>query len=173
MTTDPAEDIVPSWSRDGRWLYFTSNRSGGLQIWKVPAEGGDAIPMTKQGGFEPVESPDGQWLYYTKDRGAAAIWRMPVAGGEETLVYDFNQKSYSRFWAVAADGIYFAAALPAGRSAIGFYSFATGTARTLAELDGNMPTGVSGLTFSPDKKWILFPLVTQRGSDLMMIEDFR
>ncbi len=173
VTTDPAEDIVPSWSRDGRWLYFTSTRSGGLQIWKVPAEGGEAIPMTRQGGFEPAESPDGQWLYYTKDRGAAAIWRMPVAGGEETLVNDFNQKSYSRLWAVAADGIYFAAALPAGRSAISFCSFATGSARTLAEFDGNMPGGVSGLTFSPDKKWILFPLVTQRGSDLMMIEDFR
>src|SRR5215813_10979450 len=55
LTTDPAEDIVPSWSRDGRRIYFTSNRSGRLQIWKMPAGEGDAAQMTRQGGFEPME----------------------------------------------------------------------------------------------------------------------
>src|SRR5262245_19732893 len=99
LTTDPAEDIVPSWSNDGRWIYFTSNRFaeggsaegkigegrvGRLQIWKMPAEGGEAFQMTKQGGFEPVESPDGRWLYFTQDRGSSSIWRMPTAGGAET-----------------------------------------------------------------------------------------
>lgn len=173
LTSDPAEDIVPSWSSDGRWVYFTSSRNGGLQVWKVAAEGGEAVPVTKQGGFEPVESPDGQWLYFTKDRGSSAIWRMPVGGGEETAVFDFNQKNYSRLWTVGMDGLYFAAAAAPARSAINFFSFATGSVRAVAEFEGNLPNSVSGLTFSPDKNWLLFPVVAQRGSDLMMIEDFR
>src|SRR5262249_36064826 len=45
LTDAPADDWVPSWSRDGRSVYFFSNRSGDAQIWKIPADGGDVIRM--------------------------------------------------------------------------------------------------------------------------------
>ncbi len=32
-------DVRPSWSRDGRWIYFGSNRSGTNQIWKSSVTG--------------------------------------------------------------------------------------------------------------------------------------
>jgi Tol biopolymer transport system component/DNA-binding winged helix-turn-helix (wHTH) protein len=177
MTTDTAEDIVPSWSRDGRWIYFTSNRSadgvsGQLQIWKMPAEGGAAIQMTRQGGFEPMESADGQWIYYTQDRGSASIRRMPAAGGAETPLIDFHQKSYSRIWTVTNEGVYFAVANSNTQSSIKFYNFSTGIEKTVAEFDRILPSSISGLTISPDGKWLLFPLFSKRGSDLMMIENF-
>src|SRR5438045_3696193 len=60
LTTEASEDIVPSFSHDGNWIYFCSNRSGGQQIWKQPAAGGQAVQITQQGGFDNVESPDGQ-----------------------------------------------------------------------------------------------------------------
>jgi Tol biopolymer transport system component/DNA-binding winged helix-turn-helix (wHTH) protein len=175
LTTDPGEDIVPSFSRDGRWIYFTSSRSGRLQVWKMAPDGSDAVQVTKNGGFEPRESPDGQWLYYARDRGSSSIWRMPANGGEEIPVYDFQQKALSRMWAVVNDGIYFAVAESSSRSAVRFYSFSTGSVKTIVDniADGSMPNSISGLTVSPDGKWVLFPLVIQRGSDLMMIENFR
>jgi Tol biopolymer transport system component/DNA-binding winged helix-turn-helix (wHTH) protein len=173
LTSDSAEDIVPNWSRDGRWVYFTSSRSGKLQVWKTPSAGGEAVQVTKQGGFEPMESSDGQWIYFTQERGSSAIWRAPASGGAETPVFDFHQKSYSRIWAVGNEGVYFADAGSAAKSAIKFFSFAQGSVKTIAEIDGALPSSVSGLTISPDGKWLLFPLVAQRGSDLMMIENFR
>jgi Tol biopolymer transport system component/DNA-binding winged helix-turn-helix (wHTH) protein len=178
LTTDPAEDIVPSWSRDGRWIYFTSNRnadggSGRLQIWKMPADGGEAVQMTRQGGFEPMESPDGRWLYFTQDRGSSSIRRMPTAGGAEAPLFDFHQKNYSRVWTVAGEGVYFAVASSNTKSAIKFFSFSTGAEKTVAEVDRVLPSSVSGLTISPDGRWLLFPLFARRGSDLMMIENFR
>ena len=173
FTTDSAEDIVPSWSHDGQYIYFTSNRSGRLQIWKQPLSGGDPIQMTKSGGFEAIEGIDGQWLYFTKDRGSSAIWRMPVAGGEETLVYDSSQKDYSRFWTVGIDGLYFAVATQPAKTVMNYLVFATGAVRPLAEIDGRLPSSVSGLSVSPDKRSLLVPVISQRGSDLMMIEDFR
>jgi Tol biopolymer transport system component len=172
LTEDPAEDIVPSWSRDGRWIYFTSNRSGRLQIWKIPAEGGEAVQVTKQGGFEATESPDGQWLYYSQDRGSAAIRRIPVGGGEESPVYDFQQSGYSRMWSVVADGIYFATSESTSKSTIKFLSLPSGTVTTVASIDGSLPNSNSGLTISPDGKSLLFPLVVERGGDLMIIENF-
>jgi Tol biopolymer transport system component len=178
LTTDPAEDIVPSWSRDGRWIYFTSNRnadggSGRLQIWKMPADGGEAVQMTRQGGFEPMESPDGRWLYFSQDRGSSLICRMPTGGGAEAPLFDFHQKNYSRVWTVAGEGVYFAVASSNTKSAIKFFSFSTGAEKTVAEVDRVLPSSVSGLTISPDGRWLLFPLFARRGSDLMMIENFR
>src|SRR2546422_4241172 len=38
---------VPTWSRDGKWIYFSSNRTGSWQIWKVPSVGGSAIQVTR------------------------------------------------------------------------------------------------------------------------------
>ena len=173
LTSEPSEDVVPSWSRDGQWVYFTSNRSGGLQIWKMPARGGAPIQITKNGGFEPQESPDGQWLYFTRDRGSSAVWRIPVKGGEETPIFDFREKNYSRSWTVTNEGIYFVVAESLVQSYIKFANSADGSVRTVASLDGNLHGGVSGISISPDGTWLLVPLVTQRGSDLMMIENFR
>jgi Tol biopolymer transport system component/DNA-binding winged helix-turn-helix (wHTH) protein len=173
LTSDPAEDIVPSWSRDGRWIYFTSNRTGRLQIWKMPAGGGEAAQMTRQGGFEPMESPDGRWLYFTQDRGSSSIWRMPTAGGAETPLFDFHQKNYSRGWTVTSEGVYFAVASSNTQSTIKFFSLSTGAEKTVAEIDRVLPSSVSGLTVSPDGRWLLLPLFARRGSDLMMIENFR
>jgi len=173
LTTDPAEDIVPSWSRDGRWIYFTSNRSGRLQIWKMPAGEGEAAQMTRQGGFEPMESPDGRWLYFTQDRGSSSIWRIPTAGGAETPLFDFHQKNYSRGWTVTSEGVYFAVASSNTQSTIKFFNLSTGAEKTVAEIDRVLPSSVSGLTVSPDGRWLLLPLFARRGSDLMMIENFR
>ena len=76
ITTESSEDVTPSWSHDGAWVYFASNRDGTFQVWKAPSNGGAAVQVTKQGGFSPFESPDGQYVYYAKGRTVA--W--PLAG---------------------------------------------------------------------------------------------
>jgi Tol biopolymer transport system component/DNA-binding winged helix-turn-helix (wHTH) protein len=174
LTTDPGEDIVPSFSHDGRWIYFCSSRSGRLQIWRMAQDGSIAVQVTKDGGFEPRESPDGRWLYYAKDRGSSSIWRIPVSGGEETAVYDQLPKTPSRMWAVVNEGIYFGAVESSTRSSIKFYSFFNGSVKTVVEnISGSMPNSISGLSISPDGRWALFPILLERGSDLMMIENYR
>ncbi len=32
LTLEPSHDVMPSWSRDGRWIYLCSNRSGDYQL---------------------------------------------------------------------------------------------------------------------------------------------
>ncbi|MBO0857417.1 MAG: PD40 domain-containing protein, partial [Chloracidobacterium sp.] len=173
LTNDPAEDVTPSWSRDGKWIYFGSTRSGFMQIWKIPAEGGQATQVTTQGGFEGFESTDGKLLYYAKGRLVPGIWQTPVTGGPETPLLDRNNAGYWRLWTVAPKGIYFATANDPAHPAIEFFNFATRKVTTISALDKPLSPTDPGLSVAPDGRSILFTQMDQSGSDLMLVENFR
>lgn len=158
LTSDAFSNFYPRWSRDGRWIYFASKRTGEQQVWKIPPGGGTPVQVTYHGGFAGLESPDGRWLYYTKtDTQVASLWRMPVDGGEEfqvlTSVHNFNYE-------VVDDGIYYMTKAD-HRRRIEFFGFQLKTARTLAEVGD----GYVGFSVSPDRNSILFtqnaPPITQ------------
>ena len=111
LTDHPADDLVPSWSRDGKSIYFGSTRTGPRQIWRMSARGGDAVQVTQRGGTYAKESVDRKYLYYGRTGAfTTGLWRVPVPGGEEVEVVP-NLASYGNF-AVASDGLYFEARLP-------------------------------------------------------------
>ena len=174
LTAEPAEEICPSWSREGQWIYFGSSRSGSMQIWKMPAGGGTAVQVTRQGGFKGVESPDGKYFYYTKGRLVPGIWRIALAGGEETLVLDHHRAGASPYWTVAEQGIYFATATTPVRTVIEFFSFTTGEVMLVATIEGRIGSGAEGLAVSPDSRWLLYSQLGQSSStDILLIEHFR
>jgi len=182
LTDDPADDLVPTWSRDGHWIYFGSTRSGIYQIWKIPAHGGAAVQVTQHGGTYAKESTDGQYLYYGKTNPVTSLWRVPVAGGEEVEVFP-RLASYGNF-AVAADGIYFEERLPGNplghtpdftpftrlEAAIDFLSFATRKVNRVLTL--NRHAG-HGFDVSPDQRTLLFAQMDDFSEDLMLVENFR
>jgi Tol biopolymer transport system component/DNA-binding winged helix-turn-helix (wHTH) protein len=165
---------TPRWSPDGRWIYFCSNRSGAFQTWKTSVEGGQAVQVTRHGGFEGFASADGKFIYYGKTIDFPSIWRMPVAGSEETPVLDLQKTEHRRSWVVVEKGIYFAAAETATRSVVEFFSFATGRVeRRVATLERAIKQGPPGLEVSPDGRWLLYTRIDQSGSDIMLMEYFR
>jgi Tol biopolymer transport system component len=72
----------PSWSRDGKWIYFASERTGEPQVWKAPVGGGEAVQVTRKGGLVAFESLDGKWLYYIKTHDFTGLWKAPRDGGK-------------------------------------------------------------------------------------------
>ena len=167
MTTDPANDGNPSWSRDGRWIYFDSFRTGEQQLWKMPEAGGDAIQVTRDGGYAPLESPDGKFIYYTKDLFGTSVWRFPVEGGQPTKVLE-NLSDY-RNLVLTNKGIYFIPSQDRD-SSIQFLDFATNHTKRVASFGKPFD---AGLTLSPDGGWILYSQVEQVGSELRLVENFR
>lgn len=169
LTTNSAkkQSKWPSWSRDGKWLYFSTESTG---IWKMPASGGEAVRITPGGGDIPRESPDGKWLYYAK-RDPDSLWRMPVAGGGEAKVLDavVEEDWTVGEWTVGKEGIYFNAVDKNGRSNICLQEFATGKIRTIGTTERPVEFGMA---VSPDGRTLLYAQ-NDPGLDLMLVENFR
>jgi Tol biopolymer transport system component/DNA-binding winged helix-turn-helix (wHTH) protein len=173
LTSEPSEDVAPSWSRDGQWIYFGSTRSGSMQIWKIPTKGGEAIQVTKQGGFEAFESIDGRILYYAKGRLVPGIWQIPVAGGVETQLLDHNKAGYWRAWAIGEKGIHFATGNVPSHPIIEFFHFVSRKVTRVSTLDGHLSRFEPGLVVSPDRQELLFTQTDRSGGDIMLVEDYR
>ncbi|HVI84349.1 MAG TPA: hypothetical protein VNA86_03475, partial [bacterium] len=163
VTNEAFRDIRPSFSRDGAWIYFASNRSGQLEIWKVAAAGGGKPQqITHNYGTEAFESPDGKLLYYMGEHG---LWSMPVAGGEPKLV--LPEADGARY-AVAGRGIYY---FPDARS---LWVLRTDTGRKFEYT--RFPRDVADFgagtlfTVSADERTILFAQTDRVESDLKLVE---
>jgi Tol biopolymer transport system component len=168
--TGTSNNAVPSWSRDGKWIYFASDRTGAWQTWKMPAEGGQAVQVTKKGGMAAFESPDGKTLYYAKGQNAPGLWKLPVQGGEETHVLDQLGAGYWGYWAVVQDGIYF---YNINTKAIEFFSFATHKITPIAKPEKAPLRYNPGLAVSPDGRWLLYAQIDEDTSHIMLVENFR
>lgn len=46
LTTHPASESNPRWSRDGKKVYFLSPRGGSTQLWEIPIDGGEASQVS-------------------------------------------------------------------------------------------------------------------------------
>jgi serine/threonine protein kinase/Tol biopolymer transport system component len=172
LTAGSTSDARPAWSRDGRWLYFASERDGMSNIWKVASSGGPATQVTRNGGLFAQESPDGKWLYFTVPGGT--IRRMPVEGGQETdFVRDIEDFGVARNWeafSVAAAGVYYLSPAPDQHGAlVRFISHAGGESKTLASIPR---TPAAGLSLSADGRYLLYSQYDQSAAELLLVENF-
>jgi eukaryotic-like serine/threonine-protein kinase len=167
LTSNPAGSGNPSWSKDGRWIFFDTTHVG---IQKVPVEGGPPVLMTDRWGWGPIESPDGRFIYtigWSND--GFTLLRAPAEGGEARQVLD--SLCIGQNFVVAEDGIYFMPRPdPKAGYSIQFLDSSAGTIERIASIEKPVSPG---LTVSPDRRWILYAQVDHAGSDLMLVENFR
>jgi Tol biopolymer transport system component/DNA-binding winged helix-turn-helix (wHTH) protein len=66
LTSEPNADSSPKASPDGKSIYFLSNRSGLMSVWRMNSDGTNPVQITEnQDVFSLNLSPDGQELFYT------------------------------------------------------------------------------------------------------------
>lgn len=172
LTPENSSSMMASWSSDGKWIYYASDRSGRWEIWKQPMPVGSPVQVTRQGGREAKESRDGRVLYYTNDdaTGPGRLWQVPVEGGTETPVAGLEAINLGRQWALADGGIYYVSRTPA--LAMVFFDLATRRTSRLFALANRPALGTSGPTVSPDGRWILYSQVDREGSNVMLLQNF-
>ncbi|HWC19034.1 MAG TPA: DUF5050 domain-containing protein, partial [Terriglobales bacterium] len=168
------ESITPCFDPQSQWVYFTSSRTGSLQLFRVPLTGGAATQLTQGGAFTCQFSQDGRYIYYLKTRNGGEIWRLELATNrEEPVVPEMK----SRNWKVLRDGIYMLDSH--SNSQIGtaarvanarFYRFST---QRIEELGFRTPKAISylGIDLSPDGKWLYYSQVDSFTSELYLVEN--
>ncbi len=179
LTTLPgADNGGPNWSRDGKWIYFYSDRGGGpFQLWKTQISGGQPVQVTRNGGIFAAESSDDRFLYYSKFE-SPGIWRMPLNGGEEIHVMDQPSGENWWNWALVQSGIYFFDSIRPNvpRDAnprpgtVKFFDFATGKVTLICAVDKLYSFG---LAVSPDGSSILYSQSEVAESSIMLVKNFR
>jgi len=183
LTSHPANDRAPSFSRDGRWIYFSSNRethTGEGQTWKTPASGGgETVQVTDNVGYAAFESPDGAYLYYNQTMDTPSpLWRLPTSGGvpvnvlEGVVLANFVVLEGGIYYVdrpSGEGGIYFIDR-PSGETRLQYFDFVTRRTTTVARNLGNVDLG---LTASSDGRTILYSRMDSSVDDLMLVENFR
>jgi serine/threonine-protein kinase len=164
ITTGLFQDLNPVWAPSGKLVYFSSYRSGGLNLWRVPVAS-DGTPsdlpqqVTNGGGqdVDPAISPDGTRLAFAILRQNADIWRLPVTrergapmGPPEALIATTREDSRGS-WSPDGRRIAFNSDR-GGRMSIWLYALADGSTRQLT----HGPGGDFQPSWSPDGARIAF-----------------
>lgn len=82
-------DAYPRPSPDGKSVTFVSDRSGGLEIYRVNLDTGDISRLTNNDASDnmPVFSPDGEKILFMSDRsGDYEIWEMNTDGSDPVKI---------------------------------------------------------------------------------------
>jgi hypothetical protein len=168
-----SRDLVPSWSRDGNWLYFGSNRSGRPEVWRARVTGGLVEQVTTTGGEYAFESWDGQTLYYLRPTsGVQTLFAMPLPRGpERPLGIEVTLWNYI----TVENGLYYMP-LRQGRRApftyeVRFFDSRSGQSRVVHSV--RLAESSPGLTVTPDGKTVVIQGVAVVTQDLVRIENFR
>jgi len=82
LSPHPANDYNGSFSADGCWIVFTSERNGSADVYRISAEGTGLERLTDYIGFDDqgALSPDARTLAFVSTRsGSADIWLLDLA----------------------------------------------------------------------------------------------
>jgi Tol biopolymer transport system component len=106
----------PTWSPDGKFLAFASNRSGNFEVYVRRADGGQEVNVTADPAedFQPAFSPDGRTIAFVSTRSSRTgvipvgtpfgmeyrafggdLWIIPALGGKaRRLAQDANYPTW-------------------------------------------------------------------------------
>jgi len=89
LTQSSSIDTEPTYSHDGQFIYFVSDRGGSPQIYRMPAAGGmpERVTFTGTYNISPALSVDGRWMaYISRVNGAFILHVMELASGNVTAL---------------------------------------------------------------------------------------
>ena len=146
LTANSGMNGQPSVSPDGRYIIFSSDRTGAPHIWRMDVDGGNQMALTDKYDVNPHCSPDGRWVVYVSTANKDTIWKVGIDGGRPTQLTD--KLSFSP------------AISPDGKEVVCFYLE-----------DQNSPARLAVIPFEGGQPVKTFPLAAEAGTNLSWSAD--
>jgi Tol biopolymer transport system component len=175
ITNDPGDQMSPTWSRDGEWIYFSWSQPNERDIWRVRLANGSKERVTRGGGFIASESADGKALVYIPKPYNSPLMAQPLNGGPpRTIVPCVAGTAFS----VNQTGIYYlpcsGSELPDPNPLVRVIDPGAGKMHDIGRLEKFYYDALpSTFAVSPDGRSILYGRLVRDEADLMLIENFR
>jgi len=106
LTSGAGLQTDPTFSPDGKFIAYASDRTGNFDIWVQPLSGGDPVQVSKSPAddTQPAWSPDGTTLVFRSERGSGGLFLVPAFGGAERQLTSFGSHP---MWSVDGSEILF------------------------------------------------------------------
>lgn len=182
LTRGMAFDAQPRFSPDGSRVVFTSDRSGGENVWIISLDRADTVQLTRGNNNDyqsPTFSPDGRYVVVTRQagQGQGKLWMYHVEGGSGTALISEPANLRTTGAAFTPDGRYIWYAQrtgswtynsPMSEYQLAVYDRESGETR----IESNRFGGAVRPTVSPDGRWLVYATrhVTHTGLRLRDLE---
>jgi Tol biopolymer transport system component/DNA-binding winged helix-turn-helix (wHTH) protein len=106
LTFGPGLQTDVTFSPDGRFVAYASDRAGNFDIWVQAVTGGDPVQVTTSPAHDtqPAWSPDGSTLVFRSEREGGGLFLVPALGGVERQLTSFGSHP---FWSSGGDDVLF------------------------------------------------------------------
>lgn len=169
LTNDPANEVMPAFSPDGKKVAFASDRAGNWDIYVMDARGGQAVQITSDAPHDihPSWSPDGRQLVYCSYGAASGTWELVIVDVENPSTRRVIGNGLFPNWSPAGDQIVFQRARQRGTRWFSVWTVGVKdgevTPPTEVAVSGN--AAVITPDWSPDGEMIVFCTVLDPAAD--------
>ncbi|HEX7333361.1 MAG TPA: winged helix-turn-helix domain-containing protein [Pyrinomonadaceae bacterium] len=174
LTTAEGMKYRAGWSPDGKWIVYAAIQAAEVKptIWKVSAEGGAPVQVTKKYSRVPTVSPDGKLIacyYWDEPDSKMKVAIFSIDGGEPIKVLEttYPKHHWSLQWAPDGRGLLYVQTLP-GSASIWRLPLSNEAPEKVLQVPGQ----IIDFTWSRDGKQFVYTRAVSN-KDLVSITGFR
>lgn len=167
LNSASTREYMPTWSRDGHWIYYLALQSGTDRLFKQNPDTGELAQISSDTLFDAKEAADGRTIY-SQSRDVK-IYRLPLAGGVPASVPQLASLNVSRYWTLAGNRIYFVSTQKQN-STLERFDLANNESQKLGFISHELLPGIPGVSVDPTERYLLFVQRDERRSNIMLQE---
>ncbi len=165
LTTDPADDLMPCASPDGKQVAFSSNRNGNWDVFVMSVDGGPPTQVTSDADDEvqATWAPDSRRLAFSRKNGRTETWEIWIVDTSAPAARTFVCEGFLPRWSPdeGQDRLLFQRARQRGSRLYGLWTIELdrGEGKNPTEIVSAKNAAVLQPNWSPDGAQIVFTTV--------------